>query len=240
MTDTNKNNEVSQKAGKAFQEKKLIWLTGIMGILGSALLAAFDLLLLGRPAAGSEVFSLSDMALLPQWRITVPVLLGVIVAIPLIIAGFYQVFAAFRHKNRWWAWALFLIFAHSLILGAGYHAGYLFIGIGIKAGSAIAEAAPIKEMITTFNNWDIIFRRIVMGELFLGSVFFIIAVLLKKTYYPRWMSIFSPILLMIGLPIIARFLPAPIGGYAVPTAFNGGLAVFFFLSSGVLNRNRQF
>ena len=65
MTDTNTNNEVSQKAGKDFQDKKLIWLTGIMGILGSALLAASDLLLVGSPAAGSEVFSVSDMALLP-------------------------------------------------------------------------------------------------------------------------------------------------------------------------------
>lgn len=240
MTDTNKNNEVSQKAGKVFQEKKLVWLTGIMGIFGSALLAASDLLLVGRPAAGSEVFSFSDMALLPQWRITVPVLLGVIVAIPLIIAGFYQMFAAFRHKNRWWSWALFLVFAHSLILGAGYHAGYLFIGIGIKTGSAIAEAAPINEMITAFSTWDIIFRRIMLGELFFVSVLFIVAVLLKKTYYPSWMSIFSPILLMIGLPVIARFLPAPIGGYAVSTAFNGGLVLFFFLSSVVLNRNREF
>ena len=167
MTDINKNNEVPQKAGKVFQEKKLVWLTGIMGIFGSALLAASDLLLVGRPVGGSEAFSFSDMAWLPQWRITVSVLLGVIVAIPLIIAGFYQVFAAFRQKNRWWSWTLFLVFAHSLILGAGYHAGYLFIGIGIKAGSAITEAAPINKMITAFNIWDIIFRRIVLSELLL-------------------------------------------------------------------------
>jgi uncharacterized membrane protein len=74
-------------------DKNLLLLTGIMGIIGSALRAASDLLLLGLPTAGVTAFDINNMVFSTQWRLIFGVFLGVIMAIPLMIAGFFTTLA---------------------------------------------------------------------------------------------------------------------------------------------------
>jgi hypothetical protein len=188
MVDKKSNPEMSVIKGKGTHgyNKNLILLTGIMGIIGSALLGASDLLLLGRPTAGGTAFDIKHMVFVTRWRLIVGVFLGVIIAIPLMITGFYQVLIASRPAGRWWSWPVFLGFTHSMIVGAAFHGSYLFIGTGIKISAALEHTGiePLVNKVEAFTTYELIFRRIVIIELIVVSVWFVVAVLRNTSLYP--------------------------------------------------------
>jgi len=221
-------------------DSQLILLTGIVGMIGALLMVISDVILLARPISGCEALvsgARENTIYLAQWRLPVGSILGVVV-LPLQIIGFWQILYALKPAGKWWSWPPFLIVAHMLIVGAAFHGTYAFVGTALKAHYSLVQAgeAGLPQMASLLHQYSDILFHISGAELVLASLWFVGAILFRKTSYPRWISVSNPLVCTSGLYLSAMLIPAPVGGYIAPIMFNLGIFTFLILSTIVLYR----
>ena len=210
-----------------------ILIAGLTGILGALFTFLSDMILIGRPVSAHSFLKLGteSMADLAYWRITSGTILGIIV-LPFQIIGLSTVYHGLKPAAKAMRYVVVFLFAHALIMGVAFHTSYAFIGSGWKLyyhmGSADLFASDIVKRFDFL--WKVIVG-IILVELLLSSIFYAIIILKRKTIYPKWMSIFNPICVLLFLYPFILVLPAPIGGYIAPGYFNLATMLFFILST---------
>lgn len=208
-----------------------IRLAGILAITGALLCAVSDLLLMCGPISGEEV-SLALLASIPYESTLIGAILGVAV-IPLWLFVLIPLYHALKPAGKRFTIPVVLLFAYNMVASAVYHGAYAFYGAGYHA-LAKAEGdmlIVLTEMMDRFMAFRSGLLYITMIPLILGSIWFIIAVLFRTTHYKRWMVIFTPFPLMLPLVLLARQLPAPIGGFIIPPAGSIVYMIFFTLTT---------
>lgn len=123
------------------------------------------------------------------------------------------------------AQAAFYLGSFGFIVGA--------VWIGSRASiSALVQFAQTAEMTHLIELYEVRYEAllsIIRATTLLLSVIFIYLTLTGRTYYKRWMTIFSPILLIIANFIIYAVAPQ-IGKHLMPIALNVAFFIFFTLS----------
>lgn len=222
-------------------ERSMIRWCGLAGIVGSVLLIAGDLALGGWvPMSGRELGDMSvegfvrsgfeayngktGLMLVGAWA-------GPIAACFFVI-GFAQVWFALRPAGTLLAGTTFSSFAVFAISAGAFHASYAFLAVGVFAEQAGATDPAIV--------WDYLTRVLVTflfataTPLAVGSLAFAYAVAFRPTLYPRWMVLFTPLLLVMTRDV-TFWVPAPLGGPLYATHFNICLLVFFAVSTLALS-----
>ncbi len=221
---------------KQLGEAKLVLVCGLIGILGAFLTIISDVILLGRGGNASSFFMFGTeiMGHLESWRITIGTYMGVFV-LPFQIFGLATVYYGLKPAGKALSFLTVLIAAHALIMGVAYHVSYAFIGSGWMAHYGIgAGSRSLTELIGKYGFYVNLAGIIILVELLLSSIFFVMAVLKKKTLYSKWMCLFNPIFIyLIMLPLI-YFIPSPLGGYIAPTYLNLSTMFFLILSTTVV------
>ena len=92
-----------------------------------------------------------------------------------------------------------------------------------------AQTAEMTHLIELYEVRYEALLSIIRATTLLLSVIFIYLTLTGRTYYKRWMTIFSPILLIIANFIIYAVAPQ-IGKHLMPIALNVAFFIFFTLS----------
>ena len=77
--------------------------------------------------------------------------------------------------------------------------------------------------------WTVLLT-IMATEILIGSIGYSIVVLKRKTIYPRWMAILSPMAIVVFTFAILLLMPSPIGGYVAPAFLNISTVIFFVLT----------
>lgn len=198
--------------------------TALIGLIAAMLVGAGEYLLhydaLARFTAGGYEF-MQDIS---ATRSTTGHFLGVFGA-TLYPVGCYHIFQMLRPANHRWAFAAFLIGSFGFIVGA--------VWIGSRASiSALSQLPPSADITALIGLYDLRYEtllQVVRLTTLVVSIIIVALCLTGRSYYPKWMALFNPILLIIANFILFAIAPS-IGKHSMPIALNVAFFIFFALS----------
>ena len=180
--NTNSSNIITQKMA--------VWM-GFSGILGSLVLFAGDMLFYYN---GEQSDFIANMAYSSSERI---ILSG---TSALIAAWLYtfasgQVYYGFQPTKKWIRMTVFISFAAIMISYGVIHGAYVAIATSAKNAIEVGISPnSFTELAIATNN---MLRYVTYLPFAIFTILFIPTVWMKKTYYPRWVLLFSPIILFL-------------------------------------------
>lgn len=198
---------------------------GVVGLLAAILVGIGEFLLhfdlLGRFAEGGGY---SFMHGISSERSTIGHFFGVLGA-PLYIIGFWHVMKMLEPANRFVSRIAFVVMSYGIIIGAVWIGSRANISMLVNDGSIADVHAFISLYELRYEN----LLQVTRIAALVFSILYIYLILTGRSYYPRWMAIFNPVLLI--LASFGVWLLAPvIGVYMMPIALNIAFAVLFLLS----------
>jgi hypothetical protein len=174
------------ESNQIISRKGALWL-GVCGILGSLVLFTGDMLYYYR---GDETDLLANMSAVTDERIIISGVLALIAAW-LYVAGSGQVFYAFQPEKASMRWLVFASFVMIMVAYGIIHGAYVAIATSAQiAGEMGLPPGDLTELAVAVNQ---ALRYLVYLPFAVFTIGFTISVWRKRTYYPRWMLIFSPI-----------------------------------------------
>jgi len=182
------------------KKSTLIKITGILGILGGITLFAGDMLLYYN---GEQTDRLLNMATASDEKIITSGIFALL-ATWLYLFGLVPVYYAFRPVSRSVQNAVVILFAGILIAYGVVHGAYMAIATTAKlAHNNHLDLEESARLAIEINNAIRLFVYPLFAVL---SVIFIYQVWQRKTYYPRWMVFFFPLLAFLLRGVIWKML----------------------------------
>jgi len=187
-----------------------LYITGLVGLSAAVLVGIGEYLLhydpLARFAEGGYVF----MQGISHKRSTIGHFFGVFGG-ALYTVGMFHIYLMLRPANERFAFVAFLASAFGCIVGA--------IWIGSRASvSALIQMPETPEIVQLVALYELRYESLLNVTRITG-----------RSYYPRWMAIFSPIVLILMSFLIYVIAPQ-LGKHLMPIALNVAFFIFFILS----------
>ncbi len=215
-------------------KKRVIYITGLLGLLGSILVGLGEFLLHYSPQLIGHEANYAFFQFVPKKNLIYGHFLAVI-GTPLYFLGYFHIYKMLKDKENKWAAIVFGLGVLAFAVGGFWITSRAFLGTIVHLNSQIAPNI-YQEIL---NNYTLISESLVQGLriiILLLSVFYILAILQYNTHYDKWMALFNPILLLISIFAIYFLLPI-IGQYLAPIAMNVVHFIVFGLSLMQLNKN---
>jgi hypothetical protein len=203
--------------------KRQILITGFCGIAGALLMFSGDMLLyytLGEYTTSLNIQGYADiMGAIPHLRVILGGMIGPPAAF-LYCIGSFQVSIAIGCRIKYPVMVLIPLLLSIVFVGA-FHSQFGILGLVASAGSRESV-----KLIVDYIYYTACIAGIFMSIAYLALGFLILT---KRTSYPRWFIVFTPIIL-IWMPLVLHFLPQPLriillGGW------NNLLYLIYFTSS---------
>ena len=204
--------------------KNIMIITGFIGLLASILVGIGEYMLHYDPLARFSEGGFGFMQGIGEHRTTVGHFFGIFGA-TLYLIGCYHIYLMLRPAHERAAQAAFFISAFGFIVGA--------VWIGSRASISALMQLPITPEISglielyevRYETLLTVFRLTTLAL----SVIFIWLTLTGRSFYPRWMALLSPIVLIIASFLVYLVAPQP-GKHLMPIALNVAFFIFFSLS----------
>jgi hypothetical protein len=209
----------------------LKWITGLLG-LAAAIITGVGEFLLHYDSQARFTDGLAFFQGISERRSNWGHVLGVM-GPPLYALGAFHIFLMLKSANTRWAFILFGIMAYGCALGG--------VWMGSRASiSAIVNAPQYAEFGNLVALYDLRYETILnvtRVAILLVSVIYIWLTATGRSSYPRWITFFNPILLLLASFVI--WLVAPqVGKYMMPIALNIAFFIFFVLSLVFVKRQQ--
>jgi hypothetical protein len=208
---------------------------GIVAIF-AALLGVIADLALQYTSNTAHLLSKQSLYLLdvPPSRLFLGHYLGV-VAILIETVGFWQIYQGLQPAGERFALSFFLISSFGAMLGAAYHATFIFVGLTLQAQSTEAEATRqiFNTLLAGFNSARIGLAIPALLGIVISSLWYAFIVGFKPSKYPRWMAICNPLVFLLLIVILTIGIP-PFALVLAPTALNLSHLVFFICSTAIM------
>ncbi len=149
-----------------------------------------------------------------------------VLSAPLYILGYWFLSKQLEPANRRLGTIFFLIGAYAFAIGTAWIGQRFFIASTVHE---IANGQPLAPLLGLFSDHNEPFVNVLRVAMILVSGIWIYLILGGKTNFPKWMSLFSPIILlaiMFGL----YFFKTTIGLYVFPIAMNAAHFILFGLA----------
>lgn len=220
-------------------ELTLLRMAGVVGMLGAALYAAGDVLLLAPTAAAHDARRplpidvsqdrilrrrgalLEDLARLPYWRQRWGALLGVIGA-PLTVAGLWLFYRSVSAAGPWLAVPPALLLLAAACTGPFVHGSFAYVGDMVQALYEARE--DDRTMIAAMIRRQIVTIMICYGPLMLAvivaSAWATPAILTGRTRLPIWMAAVNPVTMTIAWLLLKTILPKPVAAFLKGAGFS--------------------
>jgi hypothetical protein len=205
-----------------------IVITGLIGLLGAILTGTGEFLMHFDPLARFDAENSFFLAV-PEARSTLGHFIAVLGA-PLYFIGCWHIRLMLRPAGERASLAAFLVGLYGFGVGLVWIGSRTTLGsyVNMQGASGIAHL-DIAQLITLYDLRYESLITIVRIAVLLLSAIYIWLVLTGKSFYPRWMAIVNPILLIVASFVV--FVVAPsIGKYLMPIALNVAFAIYFFAS----------
>jgi len=198
--------------------------TALIGLIAAALVGTGEYLLHYDAQARFADGGYDFMQGISASRSTVGHFLGVFGA-TLYPVGCYHIYQMLRPANQRWAFAAFLVGSFGFMVGV--------VWIGSRASvSALMQLPASEEIAGLIELYDLRYETLLQVIRFTTLILSGIIVwlcLTGRSYYPKWMAVFNPILLIIANFVL--FVVAPsVGKHTMPIALNVAFFIFFTLS----------
>ncbi|MCD6379473.1 hypothetical protein J7M07_03400 [bacterium] len=217
-------------------EIKRIRLTGFAGILGALLMFTGDMFLYGGFYGGSEYYECSRriMSEIPLLRLMIGGAVGPVASI-LYTIGFWQVYLAIRSAGKVLALISFSGFACMIIFAGSYHSGFVNTGLILRAKASVQQSDI--EIVKALLDQSTAYLHFLFSTLSvfgaIGTIIFLFTIIFRKTYYPKFIILFTPTLLIFTFSI-ANYIPSPVGGIIYGGYINLAFLLFFCVSTFLL------
>jgi hypothetical protein len=198
---------------------------GFLGLLASVLVGVGEFTIQYAPEGGYEMPGYQYFNNIPEWRLTMGHYLGVLAA-PLYIMGYFHICLCLSPANKRAAMLLSVMAAYAFIIGTVWLGGRVDLALTVQAINANRADSMLLQSIANYNEPLINVLRIAM---LVASVIWVWLILTGRSMYPRWMAIFSPILLLAVMFLSYTIIPS-VGHYLLPIAMNAAHFVLFSLS----------
>ena len=205
------------------KRKQAILLAGYIGLIG-AILVGIGEFSLHFDALGRFEGEYTFMKGIEADRSTFGHFVGVLAA-PLYIVGYWHIMKMLEPADKKLAKAAFFVMSYGIIIGA--------VWIGSRASiSAIVNDASAGNLTSLISLYQLRYEtllQITRVAVLIFSVIFVWLILSGKSYYPKWMALFNPLVLILASFGIYVVLPS-VGIYLMPIALNVAFAILFIVS----------
>ena len=160
----------------------------VLGLLGSILMFAGDMLLYFTPGAydmdGTLRPYMRIMRTISAGRVRMGGLLGPVAAF-LYVLGFAGLTLIARGDTPWLVWLATALLCLALICGGAYHAQYVYLSIIAKTGH--------EELYDDVSANIMLLMRLATTPMYLGFALLGSAIVLGQTVFPVWYVVFTPV-----------------------------------------------
>ena len=140
--------------------------------------------------------------------------------------GYYFLSKQFEGAGRLQSKAFFLIGAYAFAVGTAWIGQRFFLAATVHE---IAAGQQLKPLLALFSEHNEPFVNVLRVAMLLVSILWIKLILSGKTTMPKWMAIFSPIVLLASMAGL-YFSGLKIGLYVFPVAMNATHFIVFALA----------
>jgi len=207
-------------------QSKYIQLAGLAGCLGAILVGIGEFSMQFTPNGGIEdvkdYLYFNDIS---SSRLTFGHFIAVLAA-PLYILGYWSLSKNLEPAGPKQSKIFFLVGAYAFAVGTAWIGQRFFIATTVHE---IAAGQDLKEMLTTFSEHNEPFVNVLRLAMLIVSILWIKLILTGKTAFPKWMAIFSPIVLLATM-FALYFFKTKIGLYVFPVAMNATHFIVFALA----------
>ncbi len=221
---------------------RLLILAGWAGLAGALLVGVGEFTLQFSQEGGYDAIDYNYFARISHARLTAGHFFSVLAA-PLYLVGYWHIGQMFaRGGSKKAGWAITLIGGYSFVVGTAWLGGRIYLAL---TAHAIAEtdspefAASLQALLTSFAEHNEPLINALRFAMLVVSAIWIALIARGKSLYPRWMAIFSPILLLGTIFLIYFKISPAIGVWLLPAAMNVTHSIIFALSIFIAIRNRQ-
>lgn len=208
-----------------------IKITGVIGIIAAILMFLGDMFLYftTENISNFEEEIIAILGEVSNVRLLIGGLLGPLASF-LFIIGFYQIYLAIKPAYTKIAKLLLALLSLGIIYGGAFHSHFTHLGIMSFANNT--EALKLAENYSVLTFYFMFFPSLI------AYIILAYLILAKKTYYPKWVVLVSPIILF-WFSEVVQLLPQP---YLIVIA--GGWSniifiLFFSVSTFVLLKNNE-
>jgi uncharacterized membrane protein len=207
-------------------DKRLILITGQIGLLASILVGVGEFLLhYDRLARYTDTFAFFNGV--TRERATIGHFFGVLGA-PLYVVGAYHIYLMLRPAHETAARIAGFVMAYGCIVGA--------VWIGSRASAVeLVAAGGVEEQLALYELRYESLLQVVRAAVLVLSVIFIWLCFTGRSLYPRMMAVLNPIFLIIVSFIVFFTVPA-VGKFMMPIALNVAYFVMFSVSLFVASK----
>jgi len=149
-----------------------------------------------------------------------------VLSAPLYMLGYYFLSKQLEGAGRLQSKAFFLIGAYAFAVGTAWIGQRFFLAATVHE---IAAGQPLSPLLALFSDHNEPFVNVLRVAMVLVSILWIKLILSGKTAFPKWMAIFSPIVLLASMAGL-YFAGLAIGLYVFPVAMNATHFIIFALA----------
>lgn len=149
-----------------------------------------------------------------------------VLSAPLYLLGYWHLSKHLEPAGKLLSGAFFCIGAYAFAVGTAWIGQRFFIATTVHE---IAAGADLKTQLALFAEHNEPFVNVLRLAMLLVSIIWIKQILTGATDYPKWMAVFSPILLLATM-FALYFFKTAIGLYVFPVAMNATHFIVFALS----------
>jgi hypothetical protein len=205
---------------------KFLAFAGFAGCLGATLVGIGEFSMQYTPNGGIEDVTdylyFNDVS---QERLSFGHFIAVLSA-PLYMLGYWYLSKKLEPAGPKQAKLFFLIGAYAFAVGTAWIGQRFFLAATVHE---IAAGHNLKQLLTVFSEHNEPFVNVLRLAMLLVSILWIKLILTGKTAFPKWMALFSPIVLL-GLMFALYFFKTKIGLYVFPVAMNATHFIVFALA----------
>lgn len=218
--------------GGAYVPAKWLLITGFLGMLAALITGIGEFFLLYAPELNHGAANNYANFLHPsEAELNRGYYLSVIGA-PLYIIGYWHIVGMLRlHKTKL-GWVIMSLAVFGFMSGFAWLISNAYQGLLVQAIAAASEetAGALLAVQTKVDAMSLPLLQVIRFQVMIMSVILAVAVFKYQTFYPRWMAIFTPFVLILLVFSTLLFMPS-IGKYFVPEALNVAHFIFFALST---------
>lgn len=186
------------------QEKKTLIVTGLAGLLGALGVGIGEWLMQFTQAGKIDETTYNYFLDVKPANLSLGHFLCVLTG-PLYFLGYLHLGKALDRENGWLGKTITGLGIYSFGVGIAWIGGRVYLGLSRKAVEA-GEASPqLFKALTEHNEPFITVLRI---AILLISFLWVFAILKGKSYYPKWMALLSPILILVSIFVLYATIPA--------------------------------
>jgi len=204
----------------------------LLGIFGSLLLYAGDMILYYEPVSGLDFNSTLKMSTVSMNRLIIGGLMGPISSV-FSLAACYMLFLIFRPYNKVTAGVLGISLGVFFIFLGTYHALFANLGIAGRLPETFRE-----EQILLVESYLGVAYYLVYIPLIIWTLLLFYFVILKKTTFPGWLLVLTPTLTTLLILLIKDYIPYPLGAITYGGWINLSFILFLIICFILITKGR--